>query len=293
MYSCMHTYIYVCAYIYIYMLRECVYIHICIYIYIYICACAYIHIYTCIHIHICEHIDIPDLCWCVGVFLWMHWHMYIYVCLCVGVDLEYIASLHAHMHSVCLTVSMYFCVSASFCVLATNNEHTCSLRKEAGNAPWKASAGSSTPNEANNNTTNLPICEPVCECVCEVHPHQSHMQAHTLITHSNHLLNILLNLSQRVQCAPSKGSVPLGLKLGGKNPAQEWTKCGLGVCHGFLPRPNLPLFFSTQPHFNLSLLGSENRDRGGIQWYSEPNSAPGPLLKFISIMKVVQGFPMH
>ena len=26
-------------------------------------------------------------------------------------------------------------------------------------------------------------------------------------------------------------------------------------------------------------LGSENRDRGGIQWYSEPTSAPGPLLK--------------
>ena len=25
--------------------------------------------------------------------------------------------------------------------------------------------------------------------------------------------------------------------------------------------------------------GSENRDRGGIQWYSEPTSAPGPLLK--------------
>ena len=26
-------------------------------------------------------------------------------------------------------------------------------------------------------------------------------------------------------------------------------------------------------------LGSENRDRGGIQWYSEPTSTPGPLLK--------------
>ena len=27
------------------------------------------------------------------------------------------------------------------------------------------------------------------------------------------------------------------------------------------------------------MIGSENRDRGGIQWYSEPTSAPGPLLK--------------
>jgi len=26
-------------------------------------------------------------------------------------------------------------------------------------------------------------------------------------------------------------------------------------------------------------LGSENRDRGGIQWYSDPTSAPGALLK--------------
>ena len=26
-------------------------------------------------------------------------------------------------------------------------------------------------------------------------------------------------------------------------------------------------------------LGSENRDRGGIQWKSEPTSPPGPLLK--------------
>jgi len=30
---------------------------------------------------------------------------------------------------------------------------------------------------------------------------------------------------------------------------------------------------------NGSTLGSENRDRGGIQWYSEPTSTPGPLLK--------------
>ena len=28
-----------------------------------------------------------------------------------------------------------------------------------------------------------------------------------------------------------------------------------------------------------SSLGSENRDRGGIQWNSEPTSTPSPLLK--------------
>jgi len=27
------------------------------------------------------------------------------------------------------------------------------------------------------------------------------------------------------------------------------------------------------------IVGSENRDRGGIQWFSEPTSTPGPLLK--------------
>ena len=43
-------------------------------------------------------------------------------------------------------------------------------------------------------------------------------------------------------------------------------------------------------------LGSENRDRGGIQWYSEPTSAPGPLLKININYEGCSGlsnFPMH
>jgi len=35
--------------------------------------------------------------------------------------------------------------------------------------------------------------------------------------------------------------------------------------------------------------GSENRDRGGIRWYSEPTSPPGSLLKIINTNHV--GFP--
>jgi len=31
------------------------------------------------------------------------------------------------------------------------------------------------------------------------------------------------------------------------------------------------------------MLGSENRDRGGIQWNSEPTLPPGPLLKISTI----------